>query len=56
MVVVIGVAHHLVARVVQGFDGLRVLLRPISHNKEGGLDTIPRQNVDKRLGVLVAPR
>ena len=56
MVVVIGVAHHLVARVVQGFDGLRVLLRPISHNKEGGLDTIPRQNVDKRLGILVAPR
>ena len=56
MVVVIGVAHHLVARVVQGFDGLRVLLRPISHNKEGGLDTIPRQNVDKRLCILVAPR
>ena len=56
VVVVVGVAHDLVARVVQGFDGLRVLLRPISHNKEGGLDTIPRQNVDKRLGVLVAPR
>ena len=56
MVVVVGVAHDLVARVVQGLHRLRVLLRPVPHAEEGGLHVVPGQDVDEGLGVLVAPR
>ena len=56
MVVVVGVAHDLVACVMQRLHRFRVLLRPVAHHKEGGLDVEFLQNVDERLGVLVAPR
>ena len=56
VVVMIGVAHHLVARVVERLHRFRVFLRPVAHHEEGGLYVIPLQNVDEYLRVLVAPR
>ena len=50
-----GVVHHLMPCARQGFDGLGVLIRPVSHHKEGGLDVVLGQDVDEGLGVLVAP-
>ena len=55
VVVVVGVAHDLVARIVKGLYRLRVFLRPVAHAEKRGLHVVPGQNVDKDLGVLVAP-
>ena len=56
VVVMIGMVHHLVARVVEGFDRLRVLIHPVAHHKKGGLDVIFGQNINELLGILIAPR
>ena len=56
VVVMVGVAHDLVPRVVQSLDRLRVFLRPVAHHEKSGFHVVPRQNVNKRLRVLVAPR
>ena len=56
VVVVVGVAHDLVPCVVERLDGFRILLRPVAHHEKCGLDVVLRQNIDQRLGVLVAPR
>ena len=56
VVVVVGVAHDLVPRVVESLHRLRVFFHPVAHHEERGLDVEFLQNVDERLGVLVAPR
>ena len=56
VVVVVGVAHDLVSRVVESLHRLRVFFHPVAHYEERGLDVEFLQNVDERLGVLVAPR
>ena len=55
VVVVVGVVHHLHARVSQGLHGLRVLIHPVPYQEEGGLHIVLAENVDEHLGVLVAP-
>ena len=55
VVVVVGVAHDLVAGIVEGTHRFGVFFRPVAHDEERGLYVIFRQNVDERLGVLVAP-
>ena len=56
VVVMVGVAHDLMARVMEGLDGVGVFFRPVAYDEEGGLYVVFLQNVDERLGVLVAPR
>ena len=56
VVVMVGVAHDLMARVMEGLDGVRVFFCPVAYDEEGGLDIVFLQNVDERLGILVAPR
>ena len=56
VVVMVGVAHDLVACVVERLHRLRVFLGPVSHHEEGGFHVVSLQNVDERLRVLVAPR
>lgn len=56
VVMMVGVAHDLVACVMEGLDRLRIFLRPVAHDEEGGLYVVFLQDVDERLGILVAPR
>ena len=49
------VVHYLVAVVGQRFDGLRVFIHPVADKEERGVYLVLIQNVDKLLGVLVAP-
>lgn len=57
VVVMVGaVAHHLMPRLMQRHHRLRVLLHPVPHHKKRGLDVVPGQNVNQRLGVLIPPR
>ena len=51
----VGVAHHLVAGVREGLHRLGVFVHPLSHHEKGGLHAVFPQDVDKQLGVLVAP-
>ena len=55
VVVVEGVVHDLMPGVVEGLHGLRVLIHPVTHHEEGGLDVVFAQNVNEHLSVLVAP-
>ena len=55
MVVVEGVVHDLMPGIVEGLHGLRVLIHPVTHHEEGGLDVVFAQNVNEHLSVLVAP-
>lgn len=53
--VVVGVAHHLMARLGQGPDGVGVFLHPLPHHEKGHLHVVAVKNVDEGLGILVAP-
>ena len=55
VVVVVGVTHHLVAGVGQGFYRLGVFFHPVPHHEKGGLHVVLVQDVDEFLGVLIAP-
>ena len=55
VVVVVGVVLYLVACVVEGFHGFRILFHPVPHHEKGGFYIVLRQNVDELLGILVAP-
>ena len=56
VVMMVGVAHDLVACAMEGLDRLRIFLRPVAYDEEGGLYVVFLQDVDERLGILVAPR
>ena len=56
MIVVSGMAHDLVACVMQRLHRFRILIHPVAHHEEGGLDVVLRQNFDKVLRILIAPR
>lgn len=51
----VGMAHNLVSGVRQGLDRFRVFVHPIAYHEERGPHLVFAQNVDERLGVLVAP-
>lgn len=51
----VGVVHDLMSRLMERQHGFRVLLRPLAHHKERGLDVVLPQNINELLGVLVAP-
>ena len=55
MGVVVGMAHNLMPRLVEGLHRLRVFVHPLPHHKEGGLHLVFAQDVNEGLGVLVAP-
>lgn len=56
MVVVGGMAHDLMARIVKGLHRFRIFVHPVAHHEKGGLDVVLRQNVNEMLGILVTPR
>ena len=56
VIMVGGMAHDLMPRVVEGLDRLRILIHPVPYHEEGGLDIVFRQNFDEMLCILVAPR
>ena len=56
VVVVIGMAHDLMARVVERLYRFRVFVHPVPHHEKGGFHVVFRQNINEVLGILVAPR
>ncbi|MPM47804.1 hypothetical protein SDC9_94522 [bioreactor metagenome] len=56
VVMVGGVAHDLVSRVVQSLNGLRIFFCPVAHYKKSGLHIVRSQSINERLRVLVPPR
>ena len=55
VVVVVGVAHDLMPRVMERFHRLGIFIHPIADHEKGGLDIVFGQNVDQSLRILVAP-
>ena len=53
--VVVRVRHDLVAGVGERLDGLRVFVDPAADDEKGRADAVFAEDVDQRLGVLVAP-
>ena len=50
------VVHHLVPRVAERPDGLRIFVHPVADDKKRGMYAVLVEYVDKLPGVLVAPR
>ena len=51
----VGVVHHLMSRIVEGLDRLRIFVHPLPHHEKGGLHGILGQDIDQLLCILVAP-
>lgn len=55
MGMIVGMAHDLVSRIMEGLHRLRIFVHPLSHHKEGGLHIVFRHDVDELLGILISP-
>ena len=56
VVVVGGMAHDLMARVVERLYGFRIFIHPVPYHEKGGFHIVLRQNINEMLGILIAPR
>ena len=55
MGVIVGVVHHLVPGIMERLDRFGVFIHPRAYHKKRCLDVILAQDVDKLLGILIAP-
>ena len=51
----VGVVHHLIARVRQGFDRFGIFVHPLSHHKKCRMDMMLVENVDQLRRIFVPP-